>query len=59
VAGALVPCLSPGCQAYERSGGFAAASRPGVADKIALVSSLERDGWAVVDEPDSLVLVVP
>jgi GT2 family glycosyltransferase len=58
-AGPLWPCLAVRRQAYERSGGFAAASRPGVADKIALVSSLERDGWAVVDEPDSLVLVVP
>ena len=58
-AGPLWPCLAVRGQAYERSGGFAAASRPGVADKIALVASLERDGWAVVDEPDSLVLVVP
>ena len=58
-AGPLWPCLAVRGEAYERSGGFAAASRPGVADKIALVASLERDGWAVVDEPDSLVLVVP
>jgi glycosyltransferase involved in cell wall biosynthesis len=58
-AGPLWPCLAVRRRAYERSGGFAAASRPGVADKIALVASLERDGWAVVDEPDSLVLIVP
>ncbi len=57
-AGPLWPCLAVRREAYERSGGFASASRPGVADKIALVTSLERDGWAVVDEPDSLVLVV-
>ena len=49
--GALWPCLAVRRQAYERSGGFAAASRPGVAGKTALVTSLERDGWAVVDSP--------
>jgi GT2 family glycosyltransferase len=58
-AGPLWPCLAVRREAYERSGAFAAASRPGVADKVALVRSLERDGWAVVDEADSLVLVVP
>jgi hypothetical protein len=58
-AGPLWPCLAVRREAYERSGGFAAASRPGVADKIALLTSLENDGWTVADEPGSLVLVVP
>jgi glycosyltransferase involved in cell wall biosynthesis len=59
VAGPLWPCLAVRRAAYERAGGFAAVSRAGRADKASLLASIEDDGWVVVDEPASVVLVVP
>ena len=57
--GPLWPCLAVARAAYEHAGGFAGASRPGRADKAALVDALAEAGYAVVDEPTSLVLVLP
>jgi glycosyltransferase involved in cell wall biosynthesis len=55
----LWPCLAVRRAAYDAAGGFAAASRPARADKASLVDALVTAGFAVVDEPASLVLVVP
>ena len=59
LTGPLWPCLAIRRDAYERAGGFAAASRPGRADKASLLDALAAAGLDVVAEPASLVLQPP
>jgi glycosyltransferase involved in cell wall biosynthesis len=55
--GPLWPCLALRRSAYDRVGGFAGTARPGRAEKQTLIDALETTGFAVADEPASLVLV--
>jgi len=59
LSGPLWPCLALRRDAYARTGGFAAASQPGRADKASLLEALAAAGFAVVEEPTSVVLVLP
>jgi glycosyltransferase involved in cell wall biosynthesis len=59
LTGPLWPCLAIRREAYARAGGFAAASRPGRAEKASLLDSLAAAELDVVAEPLSVVLQPP
>ncbi len=53
------PCLALRRDAYERVGGFEGTALPGRPQQATLAEALTSVGFAVVEEPTALVLVVP